>query len=200
VRSRALGLASVATHQDPSALFLIRAVQQYLRAEGRFAFVMPFAALSRRQFAGFRTGRYSTSTGKLAIAFDTPWDFHKVKPNLFQVPPSVLLGSRAKTPTPLRMEADHWSGRLPSRNISWALAEEKLTWIPAGIEVARDAPNSLYDSRFTQGANFVPRMLQVVEEAPASPIGVAAGRRAGRSARSANEKRPWKNLPALDGT
>ena len=191
--------ASVATHQDLSALFLVRAVEQYLRAEGRFAFVMPFAALSRRQFAGFRTGRYATATGELAIGFETPWDLHKVKPNLFRVPPSVILGARAKMPTPLPAEADHWSGKLPGRNISWTLAEENLTRTPAGIEVGRDAPNSLYHSRFTQGATFVPRLLHVVEEAPVSPIGVAAGRRAVRSARSANEKRPWKDLPALEG-
>jgi hypothetical protein len=40
----------------------------------------------------------------------------------------------------------------------------------------------------------------MVEDAPASPIGVAAGRRAVRSRRSANEKPPWKDLPALEGS
>src|SRR5439155_14945704 len=95
----------------------------------------------------------------------------------------------------LSPEADHWSGRLPGRNISWALADKNLTRTPAGIEVARDAPNSLYHSRFSQGASLVPRMLVIVEPAPSSPIGVAAGRQAVRSARSANEKQPWKSLP-----
>jgi SAM-dependent methyltransferase len=191
--------ASVATNQDLSALFLIRAVELYLKPQGRFAFVLPFAALSRRQFAGFRTGRYSTSGGDVVVAFDTPWDLHKVKPNLFRVPPSVVIGTKTGEASALSAEADHWSGRLPGRNISWALAAKNLTRTPAGIEVARDAPNSLYHSRFTQGATFVPRMLHVVEEAPASPIGVAAGRVAVRSARTANEKRPWKGLPTLEG-
>ena len=40
----------------------------------------------------------------------------------------------------------------------------------------------------------------MVEEAPSSPIGVAAGRRAVRSMRSANEKLPWKQLPGLQGS
>lgn len=192
--------ASVATHQDLSGLFLIRAIELYLKPGGRFAFVLPFAALSRRQFAGFRRGRYPTPAGEVVVAFETPWDLHKVKPNLFRVPPSVVIGAKATDAKPLSSEAEHWSGRLPGRNISWALADKNLTRTPAGIEVARDAPNSLYHSRFTQGATFVPRMLHVVEEAPASPIGVSAGRKAVRSARTANEKRPWKNLPSLEGT
>ena len=40
----------------------------------------------------------------------------------------------------------------------------------------------------------------MVEDAPASPIGVASGRREVRSMRSANEKPPWKDLPALQGS
>jgi hypothetical protein len=60
----------------------------------------------------------------------------------------VVLGIKAPKPVALPSEADHWSGRLPGRNISWALAEETPTRTPAGIEVARDLPNSLYRSRF----------------------------------------------------
>jgi SAM-dependent methyltransferase len=93
--------ASVATHQDLSGLFLIRAVEQYLKPSGQFAFVMPFAALSRRQFAGFRTGRYASPAGEVMVAFETPWDLHKVKPNLFRVPPSVVLGRVQGSLTPL---------------------------------------------------------------------------------------------------
>ena len=97
-----------------------------------------------------------------------------MKPNLFRVPPSVVIGTKAGKAHALPAEAEHWSGRLPGRNISWALAAEKLVQTPAGVEVARDAPNSLYHSRFTQGATFVPRMLHTVEEANRpSPIGVA---------------------------
>jgi SAM-dependent methyltransferase len=191
--------ASVATHQDLSGLFLIRAVELYLKPDGLFSFVLPLAALSRRQFAGFRTGSYATSTGEVAIAFATAWDLHQVKPNLFRVPPSVISGTRAAAPVALAADADQWAGRLPGRNISWSLAEPHLTQTPAGVEVARDDANSVYHSRFTQGATFVPRLLHLVEGAPASPIGVAAGRVAVRSYRSANEKRPWKELPALEG-
>ncbi|RUL81235.1 N-6 DNA methylase, partial [Tautonia sociabilis] len=49
--------AKVATHQDLSGLFLVRAVERYLRVGGRFAFVMPNAAVDRGQFHGLREGR-----------------------------------------------------------------------------------------------------------------------------------------------
>jgi SAM-dependent methyltransferase len=170
--------ASVATHQDLSGLFLVRAVELYLKPGGRFGFVLPLAALSRRQFAGFRSGRYATSTGEVAVA---------------------VMGSKATAAVALPSEAESWGGKLPGRNISWALAEPHLERAEAGVDVARDSPKSEYHSRFTQGASLVPRVLALVEPAPSSPIGVAAGRVALRSLRSANEKQPWKGLPALDG-
>lgn len=43
-----------ATNQDLSALFVTRAVQQYLRDDGAFAFVLPNSVLDRAYFAGFR--------------------------------------------------------------------------------------------------------------------------------------------------
>jgi len=194
--------ASVATQQDLSGLFLTRAVELYLKPGGRFSLVMPFAALSRRQFAGLRTGHWETPTGGAKVAFGTPWDLHQVKPNLFRVPPSVISGTRSKPSelaVPLPGEAESWSGRLPGRGISWALAAPHITRTAAGVEVARDEPAGPYHSRFTQGATLVPRFLLMVEDAPLSPIGVAAGRRAVRSMRSANEKLPWKQLPSLQG-
>jgi hypothetical protein len=192
--------ASVATHQDLSGLFLSRAVELYLRPGGRFSVVMPLAALSRRQFAGLRTGHHGKGEGAVNIAFDVPWDLHQIKPNLFRVPPCVISGRRALEPLALSSEAECWSGRLPGRGLAWPAAAPHITRSAAGVEVARDAPVSPYHARFTQGATLVPRCLLMVEDAPSSPIGVAAGRRAVRSMRSANEKQPWKDLPGLQGS
>ena len=41
---------------------MARFVEQYLGADGVFAFVMPFATLSRGQFAGFRAETAGAST------------------------------------------------------------------------------------------------------------------------------------------
>ena len=46
---------------------------------------------------------------------------------------------------------------------------------------------------------MVPRLLLLVEEVAAGPLGVAAGRRPIRSVRSAYEKKPWKDLAGLEG-
>jgi SAM-dependent methyltransferase len=194
--------ASVATHQDLSGLFLTRAVELYLKPGGRFSLVMPLAALSRRQFAGLRTGHWETPAGGAKVTFGRPWDLHAVKPNLFRVPPCVMSGTRADTSTPaapLPSEVEAWSGRLPGRNIAWALAGPHVTRVGAGVEVAAHAPSSTYHARFMQGASLVPRFLLMVEDAPTSPIGVAAGRHAVRSMRTPNEKQPWKDLPSLQG-
>ncbi|NQW20546.1 MAG: N-6 DNA methylase, partial [Chloroflexi bacterium] len=50
---------NVASHQDLSAYFFVRAVELYLHHEGVIAFVMPYAAMSRRAYEGFRSGLYS---------------------------------------------------------------------------------------------------------------------------------------------
>ena len=192
--------ASVATHQDLSGLFLVRAVELYLKPGGRFSLVMPLAALSRRQYAGLRKGHFATSADEVDVAFDTPWDLHQVKPNLFRVPPCVVRGRRSTAPATLPEEAECWSGRLPGSNISWGLAEPHISRAAGGVAVATDEVNSPYHARFTQGATLVPRFLLMVEDAASSPIGVAAGRRAVRSMRSANEKTPWKHLPPLQGS
>jgi hypothetical protein len=47
--------AKVAMHQDLSGLFLVRAVERYLKIGGRFALVMPNAAVDRGQFQGLGT-------------------------------------------------------------------------------------------------------------------------------------------------
>jgi SAM-dependent methyltransferase len=188
--------ASVATHQDLSGLFVVRCVELYLRDAGRFGFVMPLAALSRRQFAGFRTGRYPSE--RLKVAFDQAWDLHSVKPSFFPVPASVVFGQRADTAVPLAPPAETWSGRLPVHNASLDVASQYITRASAG-EAPETVAGSPYRPRFAQGATVVPRVLFMVEPSHASALGTGAGRKAVRSQRSATEKKPWSGLPPLEG-
>lgn len=87
----------------------------------------------------------------------------------------------------------------PATTSTGAEAAVGLSALPAGVAAAADAAASPYRSRFTQGANLVPRVLVTVDLAPAGPLGVSAGRIPVHSFRSANEKQPWKNLPSLEG-
>lgn len=117
--------ASVATNQDLSGLFVARSVELYLRQGGRFGFVMPLAALTRRQFAGFRTGRWPSPAEQVTVTLDEPWDVHEVKPSFFPVPASVVFGTRTdEEVAPLAKAGERWAGRLPMSNMSRAAAVE----------------------------------------------------------------------------
>jgi hypothetical protein len=87
---------------------VVRCIELYLRTGGRFGFVMPLAALSRRQFAGFRAGRY-----RVNVAFSQSWDLHAVK--------------RADAGIALAAAPEEWSGRLPMPNASWEVAARYIT-------------------------------------------------------------------------
>jgi N-6 DNA Methylase len=189
----------VATHQDLSDLFVVRAIELYLKSGGRFAFVMPYAVLSRRQFTGFRTGDWTGDEFGTRAQLHQPEEFARIKPPPFHGPACIISGTKASIARALPSQATIWTGRVPSRHLDWAAAAEHLEAVVGEIETAVDANESPYRSRFRQGASLVPRMLVTVERSPSGPLGVAAGRVAIRSARSANEKKPWKNLPALEG-
>ena len=202
--SRERGLwagASVATHQDLSGLFVARTVELYLRRGGTFAYLMPLAGLSRRQFAGFRTGDYPVAVEPTTVAFDTPWDLHGVKPSFFPVPAAAVFGRRtAGSATAMPDQLESWTGKLPHGNLSWTEAGAHITRVGGGISDTSGKHLSEYASRFSQGATIVPRFMFFVESAPTSPLGAGAGRQALRSRRTASEKRPWKDLPRLEGT
>jgi SAM-dependent methyltransferase len=192
----------VATHQDLSGFFVARCIELYLRVGGRFAFVMPNAALSRKQHEGFRTARWGKPPAPVTrVRFDTPWDLDAVEPDIFPVPSAVVFGEHATEKTAAEMPVDttRFSGKLPRPNSSSTEATKALTSAPGRSDVAGDALSE-YAERFFQGATVLPRVLVVVEDAPAGPLGPGAGRRAVRSLRSNLEKEPWKSVPALNGT
>ena len=193
--------AKVATHQDLSGLFIARVVELYLRTDGRFALVVPNAALDRAQFAGFRTGDFSYGEASVCVAFETPWDLRRLRPHFFPRGSAVAFGTRAdELARAMPVTAETWTGRLERGAASWnevasALRREVRRLTPTDGEEVR----SPYHSRFRQGATVVPRVLFLVEERPPGPLGLQSGMAAVRSVRSAYEKRPWRALDSLDG-
>lgn len=184
--SRARGLwqgARHSTHQDLSALFVARAIDLYLRPGGRFGFVMPAAVLDRGQYAGFRAGDFSTADAPLRVAFDRPWDLRRIRPHFFPITAGVVFGRRADVAAAMPAPAI-WTGR------AGAGSEPAL----AAPDPHDHCPHSPYHREFLQGASLVPRVLFMVD--PGDPT---AARTPVRSARSAAEKPPWRDLPALHG-
>jgi hypothetical protein len=192
----------VSPHQDLSGFFVARCIELYLRDGGRFAFVMPNAVLSRPQHEGFRTGRWGADPNPVVrVRFETPWDLHGVEPDIFPVPSAVVFGEHATemTAAPMPTQTTTLTGTLPSPNCSRADAQRVLVVESGRSDVAGEA-RSAYADRFFQGATITPRVLVIVESAPAGPLGTGAGRRAVQSLRSNLEKEPWKSVVTQRGT
>lgn len=191
--------AKVATHQDLSAYFVARAAELYLEPGGRFGFVMPFAVLSRIAYEGFRTGDLHTANEGTRLTFAEPWDLHKVKPDPFPVPCSVIFGQHTPQKSMhMPTEVLQWSGRLPAAAIGWDEAKGYLTQALGSVQVAStDGERSVYAKRFRQGANLVPRMLLFVRLTKTNPLGAGHGKTEVTSLRTPQEKQPWKALPDL---
>jgi SAM-dependent methyltransferase len=196
----------VATHQDLSAFFVARAIELYLAVGGRFAFVMPRATLTRQAYDGFRRADFSSPGATCAAAFETPWDLGEVEPEPFPVPSAVVLGERVDSPetpprVPLPSSRIIFSGRTGAHG-GWAVAGATLQIRTQEGERAfslDDVPRSPYAERFRQGATLVPRMLVLVVDAPATPVGSPQGLRAVRSRRGPLDRAPWRNLPDQTG-
>ncbi len=153
----------VATHQDLSALFVARAVQQYLRVGGSFAFVLPNAVLDRDYFAGFRTGWYDDPAEPTAITFGDSWDLRHLRPHLFLRGSCVLFGHRVSTTCYRRtsIAAEIWTGHLPSTARSWRSVERH-------ISRDRQAPRSRdqRDRRTGNGSSKEPRSFRGCSSSP----------------------------------
>lgn len=183
-----------ATGQDLSAFFAVRSMELYLRAGGRFGWVMPRAVLSRQPYAGFRTGNYPGNPA-VRVAFETPWDLAAVVPAPFPVPAGVLFGTVGGQASALPAETLAWSGATATAEDDRQLASA------AGLvaAVTEGMASSPYRARFKNGATLFPRVLVMVTDAPASPLGTPAGHRLVRSRQSSLDKAPWKDVAANTG-
>ena len=109
--------AKVATHQDLSGLFLVRAVERYLRIGGRFAFVMPNAAVDRGQFKGLRTGQLQATRLR-----GIPWPSRSIPPGTSagfgrtSSPAARPCCSARGRTSRSRSRRRSWSGRVGCRN------------------------------------------------------------------------------------
>lgn len=192
--------AKVATHQDLSALFVARVIQLYLRPEGRFGFLMPNTVVDLAQYEGFRKGDYPDQSEPVYVAFDRSWDLRKIRPHFFPRPCAAVFGRRVKRrPVKMTADAEGWFGKIPVGAVAWDEVKAHIERKKTLLRVAPDEPQSPYHERFRQGATIVPRVLFMVDMPARGPLGMSEGRVRVRSTRSANEKKPWKNLPRLEG-
>ena len=194
-----------ASSRDLSTLFVVRAVELYLKPGGKFAFVFPHGILTRRPHTGFRSGTWMTQKSEhLAVQFTETWDFANAPtatgfPNLA----CVAFGRRAAEARMMASKTVRWSGRLAKADVPWSVAGQKLHHKPgevAALDAGAEVPESPYKKCFRQGAILVPRMLIFVTELPASPLGAGAGRLAVTSMKTNQDDDRWKDMPAISAT
>ena len=194
-----------ASGRDLSTVFVARAVELYLKPAGTFAFVMPQGTLTRKPHEGFRSGRWSSESGHLTVAFSDAWDLARVTTG-FPMVSCVVHGRLASSAVPMPTSTSAWIGRLPRPNVSWYQARPRIT-IRAGSVTALDGdgaggalpPVSPYKKRFRQGAVLAPRALLFVVPDQVGPLGAGPGRLAVASRRTSLEKKPWSGVPSRRG-
>ena len=150
--------ADVATHQDLSALFVVRAIELYLKKGGHFAMVMPNAAVDREHYAGFRRGHNKQANAPVVIGFSGSWDLRRIRPHFFPRGASVVFGTRSNAEAiPLPNSTEYWSGRVRSLGTPWNEAKKDLSRDSGVVRRVRSSDASHYHAAFTQGATFLPR-------------------------------------------
>lgn len=196
----------VATQQDLSAYFSLRAAGLYLRRGGRLAMIVLHAALSRQSYAPFRTGTVARfGQPVFHLRFTQAWAFGPEVEPLFPVPSCVLFAEvhpdvdAPRLPKTVRA----FRGRLPKRDADMAEAETNLTETatPWPTIAAAGADGSPYRKIFQNGATLFPRRLVLVGlvspsgRLPPNPESPFVRRRTGNQ-----DKPPWKTVPPPEGT
>ena len=188
----------VATHQDISSYFFARSVELYLNEGGKIAFVMPYAALTRKQFEGFKSQQFGTGTRQL-VRFEEVWTFDESVQPLFPVPSCTIFAKRGDTgsrpDTVVAFEGTLSRRDASSEEANTDLSRQVVPWPEAG-EGGAPSP---YSRAFRQGATVVPRRLWVVERVAAGRFGSDPEAPLVRSRESSQEKKPWKELAPLEG-
>ena len=169
-----------APHQDLAALFYARCFDLYLAEGGRAGLVMPHSALGQDQYRRWRSGRWGSVLADLS---EPPWDLERIEPNdFFPVPGAVVFARRG--------EGD---GRLPDQVVLWEGPAGGPNTRKLSARATKSSDRSPYANRAKQGASLVPRRFFFVKAWP-SRISLAQGVYQVQTARSPQEKKPWKDL------
>jgi SAM-dependent methyltransferase len=185
---------------DLSAYFFVRAIWLYMRSDGIIAFVLPFAAMFKKPYKNFRSGKFRVSNQDIAYQFFEGWAFPSSVQPLFPVPACVLFARLSIEQVGLPKAVHFFDGHLPRRDASpeeasKALAEIDGTW----PEDESAAPGSPYRTRFRQGAILIPRRLVLVERTQTGRLGANPEAPIVRGRTGSQDKKPWKDIDPPQG-
>jgi hypothetical protein len=188
---------------DLSAYFFARAMQLYLRRDGRIAFILPYASMFKQPYAKFRTGRFRLAGSIQYVTIDAGWDLTGVdcRPDaLFPVPSSVWFGRFAGSKQGLPEKVTAFSGHLARRDAgveeaASAIAVEEIEWPDADTGKG----GSAYRNAFRSGALLYPRRLVLIERMPAGRLGENPHAPRVRGRTGSQDKKPWKDIEPPQG-
>ena len=196
----------VATQQDLSSYFYLRAARLYMRRTGRLAMIVPHAAMSRQAYAPFRTGEVSYFKETVfRLRFIQAWAFGPEVQPLFPVPSCALFAEvhTDDTARQLPTQVRSFAGLLPRRDADRAEADANLSEavVPWPTIVSSDQDGSPYRKAFRNGATLFPRRFVLVD--PVSPSGTLPPNPEfplvrGRTGNQ--DKAPWKTITPPEGT
>ena len=181
---------------DLSAYYFARSVFLYMRKTGRIAFVMPYAAMTRKSYGLFRRGAFKVGGYVEAqVQFSDAWAFPSDVQPLFPVPSCVLFAERCEIPEPLPKSIVIFSGNLPRRDADRDEVRKSLTTRDdAWPAISSTAPTSRYGSKFRAGAKLDPRRLILVERVKLGRLGANPIAPLVRGRTGALDKKPWKDV------
>ena len=189
-----------ATANDLCAYFFARSVALYMKRDGKIAFVLPYAAMSRDPYAKFRKGDFQHQARPVAVRFTDAWTFPSDVQPLFPVPSCVLFAQGEALPRRLPAKVLRHAGDLPMRDATPEMADAHLTCWQEDWPADTGVSASPYREKFRQGATLVPRRLVIVERLPGSGrLGTNPGAPMVRGRTSKQDKKPWKDIPPLEG-
>lgn len=188
---------------DLSSYFFARAVHLYMRSEGRIAFVMPYAAMTRRAYRTFLRGSFKVGGfAETVVKFTKAWSFPSEVEPLFRVPSCVLFGERSKLIQPLPSKILQFRGHLPRRDASPEEAERalKVATVRWPTAQGKSDTGSLYRTRFLAGAKLDPRRLNLVEPVEGGRLGANPEAPLVRGRTGTLDKEPWKRVAPPQGS
>jgi hypothetical protein len=182
--------------RDLSTLFVTRAVDLYLKPEGKFAYVMPYGTLSRKPHHAFRSGKWDKKqdSSGLTAAFDEVWNLDGCATG-FPMTSAVIFGKKSINDAhPLPSVVTNWVTGFSDSSSKWADVSDRVTRSPGSVvqlDPADPAPRSPYKKLFRDGAIVYPRRLVCVMRESAGPLGLPHGLSKVRSRTSPQDKDPW---------
>ena len=173
--------ANLATQNDIAATFVAACVDYYLQRDGKFGFVLPYAALRARHWGKFRSGNWSSAKSSEAVCHvdlsAAAWDLQAVNDPPFKgsAHASVIFGRRVQPGSrqkpnikPLGGVQKVAGGGIDKR-MDWNDVKPLLTF--TAIKRWQTAPSPAYAQVFRNGATLFPQPLCVFEKPLSRALG-----------------------------